>query len=385
MGKHFHLNPKALRRDETQRVTVVGALINFFLSVFKLIGGILGQSQALIADGIHSLSDLASDALIWWAAQHASEAPDAEHPYGHGRFETAATLGLGAILVLIAGGIMIDAIERLLESERLFRPERFALYIAAVSVLIKEGMYWYTVRVARQIRSEMLKANAWHHRSDAISSVVVLVGVGGTLLGYPGLDAAAAVVVGIMVAKVGWDLGWGALQELVDASLEESTVKQIRSVIDRVPGVRSLHMLRTRRQGYEACADVHVLVHPWVSVSEGHMISNAVEQRIMDEIDEITDVTVHIDPEDDEAAPPCEGLPLRDEALAELRAAWHELDCLNQHRRILLHYLAGRIDVEVFFPLSCYRDAPTAASLKAALNQSATALGHYRRVEVYYG
>lgn len=366
-------------------MTLVGALVNLLLAAVKVIGGYLGQSQSLIADGFHSLSDLASDALIWWAAEHASRAPDAEHPYGHGRFETAATLGLGAILALIAGGIMIDAVERLFDAERLFRPEVFALYIAAISVLAKEALYWYTVRVARRFRSEMLKANAWHHRSDAISSVVVLLGVGGTLLGYPRLDAVAAVVVGMMVAKVGWDIGWGALQELVDASLDETTVQQIRAVIDRVYGVRSLHMLRTRRQGHEASADVHILVHPWVSVSEGHMISCAVERQIMHQIDEITDVTVHIDPEDDEAAPPCAGLPLRDAALAELQAAWRDLDCLDQHRRILLHYLSGRIDVEVFFPLSCYRDAASAAKLKAALNETTAALGNYGKVEVYYG
>jgi hypothetical protein len=204
----------------------------------------------------------------------------------------------------------------------------------------------------------MLKANAWHHRSDAISSVVVLVGVGGTLLGYHWLDAVAAVIVGVMVAKVGWDLGWGAMQELVDAALEEEKVEEIRRTTEGVHGVRSIHMLRTRRQGHEALADVHVQVEPWVSVSEGHMISMAVEQRIKDAIDEISDVTVHIDPEDDETAPPCVGLPLRDEALRDLRAAWSGIACFAKVQRVVLHYLSGRINVEVFLPLECVAGRP---------------------------
>ena len=373
------------RRVETQRVTLVGAIVNLMLAASKIAGGIVAQSQSLLADGIHSLSDLASDALIWWAAHHAAQEPDAEHPYGHGRFETAATLGLGALLVLVAGGIVLDAVERLFETERLWQPGTLALYVAAASILANEALYWYTIIVARRIRSDMLKANAWHHRSDAVSSVVVLVGVGGTMLGHYWLDALAAVVVGLMVAKIGWDLGWGAMQELVDSALEEETVEEIREIINHVNGVRSVHMLRTRRQGHEALADVHVQVEPWLSVSEGHMISMAVEQRIKNGIDEITDVTVHIDPEDDEAAPPCDGLPLRDEALRELRAAWSGLECADRSERMLLHYLSGRIDIDLFFPLDCYRDAANLAEWKNELGQRLRDRPYYGQIRVYFG
>ena len=382
---HLHLDARALRRRETQRVTLVGGVVNLVLSIVKIAVGYWARSQSLIADGIHSLSDLGSDVLIWWAAHHAAQGPDAEHPYGHGRFETAATLALGAILVLVAGGIMLDAVERLLDTDRLWQPAAPALYAAAVSVIAKELLYWYTIVVARRIRSEMLKANAWHHRSDAISSVVVLIGVGGTMLGYFWLDAVAAIIVGVMVAKIGWDLSSGAMQELVDAALEEEKVVQIRRITEDVHGVRSIHMLRTRRQGHEALADVHVQVEPWVSVSEGHMISMAVEQRIKDAIDEITDVTVHVDPEDDEAAPPCAGLPLRNEALRDLRAAWSEVACFGRARRVMLHYLSGRIDVEVFFPLDCYPGAEQARRLNTELQQALAPLPHFRGVQVYYG
>ena len=377
--------PLGLRRKVTQRVTIVGALVNLTLAIVKISVGYWSRSQSLIADGFHSLSDLASDILIWWVAGHAAEGPDEEHPYGHGRFETAATLGLGAALVLVAGGITLDAIERLFETERLWKPSVWAMYVALGSVLANEALYWYTLAAAKRVRSEMLKANAWHHRTDAISSIVVLIGVGGTLLGYDRLDAIAAIIVGLMVAKVGWDLGWGAMQELVDSALEEETIEQIRRIIEDVHGVRSVHMLRTRRQGHEALADVHIQVEPWVSVSEGHMVSTAVELRIKKGVDEITDVTVHVDPEDDEEAPTCAGLPLRDEALRELRAAWSGVECFAEHKRVLLHYLAGRIDVEVFFPLSCFKSTADADALRDELVRTLNPLEHYRRVSVYFG
>ncbi len=385
-GHHHHpLDSRELRRIETQRVTLIGAVINLLLAVAKIFVGILAHSQSLLADGFHSLSDLASDVLIWWAAHHAAQGPDDQHPYGHGRFETAATLGLGALLVLVAGGIVLDAAQRMFDTERLWQPEVIALYVAAISVVSKEMLYWYTVVIARRIKSDMLKANAWHHRSDAISSVVVLIGVGGTMLGYYWLDALAAVIVGLMVAKVGWDLGWGAMHELVDSALEEEKVGEIRGIINDVDGVRSVHMLRTRRQGHEALADVHVQVEPWVSVSEGHMISIAVEQRIKAGVDEITDVTVHIDPEDDEEAPSCVGLPLRDAAIRQLRSVWDGLDCMERSERIVLHYLSGRIDVELFLPFDCLQDTESVSTLRSELAERTRALAHFGRIQLYFG
>ena len=373
------------RRRQTQRAAVVGAVVNLLLSVVKIGLGWMAHSQALIADGIHSLSDLMSDALVWWAAHHASHGPDPEHPYGHGRFETAATLALGALLVLVAGGILWDALDRLLESSRQWRPGVLALYGALFSILVNEALYWYTLVVARRIDSAMLRANAWHHRSDAISSVVVLVGVGGALLGITWMDVVAAGIVGLMVARIGWDLGWGALRELVDSSLEEEQVVQIREQIHGVHGVRSIHMLRTRRQGHEAMADVHVQVEPWLSVSEGHMIALAVEEQIKRGVPSITDVTVHIDPENDEEAPTCRGLPLRDEVLGRLRALWGDEACLEDTRRVLLHYLGGRIDVELFFPLDCYRGVDQAHALKRRLQARLDATPPFGELKIYYG
>ncbi|WP_456417688.1 cation diffusion facilitator family transporter [Thiolapillus sp.] len=373
------------RRQASAKVALVGALTNVVLCVAKIAAGILGHSQALIVDGIHSLSDLLTDILVLVASHHASHGPDENHPYGHGRFETAATLALGAFLVLIAGGIMWDSAERLMHGGAAQAPESIALYAALFSILANEALYWYTILVARNIKSELLRANAWHHRTDAISSIVVLAGVGGAMLGVLWLDLVAALIVGFMVAKIGWDLGWGAMRELVDESLEEEKVGQIRNLIADIPGVSSLHMLRTRRQGHEAMVDVHVQVTPWISVSEGHMISIAVEEQIKANIEEVSDVTVHIDPEDDETAPTCSNLPLREDVLKILHGAWRDLNCPAWEEHILLHYLGGKIDLEVFFPLHCYGDATAAGQLHEEMSQALKDHPEFGKLRLYFG
>lgn len=376
-----HRDLLAERSQASQRVTVVGAVINLLLSVLKLVVGWMANSAALMADGIHSLSDLASDALVWLAARHAGEAPDEEHPYGHGRFETAATLGLGILLGIVALGIVWDAVERAASGEHAV-PGMLAIYAALVSIVAKEALYWYTIVVARRVNSEMLRANAWHHRSDAISSVVVLLGIVGAMAGWAYLDSLAAVIVGVMVAKIGWDLGWEAMQELVDAALDPEQVKLAQEAILSVDGVRSLHMLRTRRHGHRAAADVHVEVDPRVSVSEGHMISQVVEERLKQAVEAINDVTVHIDPENDEAAPPCRDLPLRNEALRRLEALWPDLP---EPHEILLHYLSGKIDVDVEFALDRCAEAVEVAKLQERLQRALDAEPEFGRVRVLFG
>lgn len=385
-GNHpHHQEHRDLRRQESRRVALVGAVSNLALTLVKFVIGYIGQSQALIADAVHSLSDLLSDALVWFAAHHAAHGPDEEHPYGHGRFETAATLGLSGLLLAVAAGIIWDAIESMVEPSQLLVPDAVALYAALFSILVNEWLYWYTIIVARRIRSELLRANAWHHRSDAVSSVVVLIGIAGTLFGYGYLDAIAALVVGIMIAKIGWELGLGAMRELVDASLEEETVAKVRNIINDVHGVRSIHMLRTRRQGHEALADVHVQVAPWISVSEGHMVSMVVDERIRSEVDEITDVTVHIDPEDDETTLPCRGLPLRDDVMAQLRERWGDLVAFDENSRILLHYLSGTIGIDLFLPLNRYDGEAQTEALRHGLTQRLEGLAHFQKVRIYYG
>ncbi|OOZ40100.1 hypothetical protein BOW53_09095 [Solemya pervernicosa gill symbiont] len=356
MSGHHHTEPTgdthSERYLETRRVTLIGTAIDLILGVIKIIFGFTANSQALIADGFHSLSDLVTDFMVIYAAKHASKGADEEHPYGHGRIETLATVALGGALILVAIGISWDAIERLLHPESLMVPGMLALIVAAISVLAKEWIYHYTMAVAKRLRSKMLQANAWHSRSDAISSIVVVIGVGGTMAGFTYLDAVAAVIVGLMIAKIGWDLAWSSAHELIDTGLDTEQVEGIREAIMNVDGVSTLHMLRTRLMGGEALVDVHILVDPYISVSEGHQIGETMRRMLIDDFEEISDVMVHIDPEDDEGGAPCLGLPLREKVLQQLRDEWGHIPASTQIEAEVLHYIDGAVSVELLLPLS---------------------------------
>jgi len=275
-----------------RRVTLVGAVINLLLSVGKIVGGIVGQSQALIADGVHSLSDLLSDALVLFASRWGSLEADHNHPYGHERIETLATLGVGLLLLAVGAGFLIDSVGRLLNPERLWTPGWLAFGIAVLSVLTKEGLYHYTVRVARQTGSSLLRANAWHHRSDAFSSVVVIIGIGGALAGLLWLDAVAAAIVGVMLGWVGWRLLGEAATELVDTGLSGRELDALAETIDAVDGVRGHGRLRSRRMGGRIFVDVRVLVDGQLTVREGHKIAEQVRLRVIDQLPGNADVVV---------------------------------------------------------------------------------------------
>jgi cation diffusion facilitator family transporter len=378
-------NERQARSQAIKRTTLVGAMTNLLLSAIKIAAGWIGQSHALIADGIHSLSDLLSDLLVWFAGHKAGKAPDAEHPYGHGRFETVATLVLGFLLLAVALGIGWDAAQRLFQPQALLQPGPVALYAAGCSILIKEALYWYTRAYGVRVRSDLLIANAWHHRSDAISSIVVLIGVAGTLAGLPYLDAIASVLVAVMIAKIAWDLGASATRELVDTGLDPEHLREISRIIRRSTGVRDVHMLRTRTLGGNTSADVHVLVDPDISVSEGHAISVLVQERLMETIDRMSDVIVHIDPEDDASATPTKGLPMRTEILERLDQYWRPIPEALTRKRVLLHYLDGAITVDVFFPLRTFVDEPSTRQLHQRLHTALEDDPDIADVRLYYG
>lgn len=360
--------PGAERVRDIYRVTLVGSAIDLALGIAKIGFGITAHSQALVADGVHSLSDLATDVLVLYAAKHGSREADEEHPYGHGRFETLATVGLGVALIATAIGISFDAARRLFRPELLLSPGIWALVIAALSIVLKEAIYHYTMRAARRYRSNMLRANAWHSRSDALSSVIVVVGVAGTMAGLSYLDSIAAIGVALMIAKIGWDLGWQGARELVDTGLDSERVHAIRRTITGVHGVQALHMLRSRHMGSHALVDVHIQVDPTLSVSEGHQISESVRSRLIDEIEEVGDVMVHIDPEDDETALATQGLPLRDAVWARLQRYFDGIDAAKHIDKLTLHYLDGKIRVELLLPLEVLPDASGARELRKRFN-----------------
>lgn len=382
---HSTSNSADQRYLEIRRVTLIGSVVDLLLGAVKILVGMAAYSQALVADGIHSLSDFATDVLVVFAAKHGSRDADEGHPYGHGRVETVATVILGFTLIVVGAGVAYGALDRLLQPEKLLLPGIWALIVAAVSVVAKEWIYRYTVQAAKRIHSNLLLANAWHSRSDAISSVVVMIGVGGTIAGLPYLDAVAATVVALMIAKIGWDLGWHSLLELIDTALEAERVTAIRRAIKEVPGVRAMHMLRTRCSGGAALVDVHIQVQPTLSVSEGHQIGETVRAKLIENIDEVTDVTVHIDPEDDEQSALCDRLPGRQEVLSQLFGQWQGLLDMQDADNVTLHYLGGKVDVDVVLSLDLAAgDFQKARSLSAALVDTAKDLANIGEVKVYF-
>ena len=364
-----------------RRVTLVGAVTNLALSLAQIIGGLVSQSQALVADGAHTFSDLLSDFLVLFAARKANAAADARHPYGHGRIETLATVGVGLVLITVAVGIVFDAGRRLLSPEDLLTPTPLALALAMVAIVAKESLYHYTMRAARRVRSSLLEANAWHHRSDVVSSIVVLIGVGATLGGFAYMDAIAAVLVSLLIGHMGARMIWNSAHELIDTGVEPDEQQQMLAAARDIDGVRGAHALRTRRMGGVLLADIHVIVGARISVSEGHRISEAVCRALRKVHPDLNDVLVHIDPEDDQKTSPSSHLPGRQELLAQLLPQWQRLGIEVTSDDVVLHYLDGRIDIELKFQLADFADIAAARTLSARLieaGQSSPSVGEVR-------
>ena len=307
-----------------------------------------------MADGLHSLSDLLSDVLVLYANRHGNRHADADHPYGHARIETAATLILGTFLAVLGVVLLVAAAMRLQHPEALRAVNPFALAIAVLALVAKEGMFRYMLAVAKRVRSQMLVANAWHARSDAASSLVVIVGVAGNLLGYTFFDLLAAAVVGVMIAHMGGKLAFEAMAELIDTGLDAEEVEAIRQTLLDIHGVRGLHELRTRRMADNALVDAHIMVDPKISVSEGHYIAESARHAVLKR-HHVMDVMVHIDPEDDLQAKPNAHLPSRPALLEHLAGRLGMPDLPDN--RVVFHYLDGKVDAEIYLPADKYHSA----------------------------
>ena len=268
--------------------------------------------------------------------------------------------------------------------ETLLHPGPVALAVAVLSIASKESLYHYTLHVAKRLRSSLLRANAWHHRSDAISSIVVFVGIAGTMAGLPYLDAIGAIGVSLMIGKIGWELGWGGIRELVDTGVSADELQAIKGTIQSVKGVESHHMLRTRRMGDDVLVEVHIVVGPQVTVSEGHMISDMVRASLKAKHENISDVMVHIDPEDDTTESLTENLPLREEVLDRLNECWQSLQAAQSLEKVNLHYLEGKIDVEVVLPLSLVNDLQHARNIAKEFSHKTKGQQDIGDVRVYF-
>lgn len=357
------MSTEKLHYRASRNVTLVGAFVNIILSMAKIAIGIIGHSQALVADGLHSLSDLVSDAVVLLASYYGGQAADREHPYGHGRIQTLATIIVGLLLASVGIAIMVQAGANLLSSDNSGKPAMIVLWVAIASIVTKEGLYWYTKRVADRIDSNLLRANAWHHRSDAASSLVVLVGIIGALIGFYYLDAVAAIFVGLIILKMAYDVSWASICELVDTGVDKGTHDNLQAKILSVAGVKSVHQLRTRLMAGRVYIDVHVLVDPYLSVSEGHLISHRVARALFRAGRMIKDVVVHVDVENDEVFDSTRALPERHILLKQLHHCWQDLPGADQIKRIQMHYLAGQVQVEIRLPLQLAMQTNSVAEL----------------------
>ncbi len=280
------------------RITLVGLFGNLFLVAIKLLVGFWGMSQALVADGVHSLTDLVSDFVVFFGLKLGRKEADEEHPYGHGRIETIATLIVGVILMFIGVGIAWHAIQSIYIHDDI-RPSGWAIAIAGLSILLKEVMYRITVKAGRRIRSSALIANAMHHRSDAFSSIAVMVGIFAAWFNpdWHMADSLAALVVTYLIIRMGASLSKGALRELIDTVPEDGLINQISATAMAIEGVIEVHDIRARQSGPDIFAELHIVIDGNISVFDGHRIANTVEKRLLKDIEGAHRITIHVDPD----------------------------------------------------------------------------------------
>jgi cation diffusion facilitator family transporter len=284
-----------IEHRQAMRSTWVSVWVNLFLAGSQIGVGYLARSQALIADGIHSLSDLLSDGVVLLASRQAAVQADAEHSYGHARFETAASLAIGLILLATGCGMVWSAGLKLHAGTPMDAVHPVALAIALGTLIAKEFLFRYMRRIGERLQSSLLIANAWHARADAASSLVVALGIGANLMGYHSMDVVAAVIVGFMIAKAGWGFSVEAFHALTDHALDSDEIERIRNTVAQVDGVLDVHGLRTRRMGDWAVIDMHVGVGSHLSVSEGHYIAETISADVR-RLHRVAECTVHIDP-----------------------------------------------------------------------------------------
>ena len=285
------------RTETAMHISRVSILANAFLSVFKLIAGILGRSGAMISDAVHSFSDVFSTIIVMIGMYFSGREADETHPYGHDRFESVASVVLSAILIITAYGIGRTGVQAIMNgAQNTPVPGMIALVAAIVSILVKEAMFHYTKAGAKKIKSDALMADAWHHRSDSLSSIGSLIGIGGAMLGYKILDPIASLVICLFILKAAYEILISAVDKMVDKAVDEETMEQIRSIILEEPGVLAIDDIKTRKFGSGFYVDIEIAADGSQTLTEAHDIAEAVHDRLEEEMSDIMHVMVHVNP-----------------------------------------------------------------------------------------
>ena len=328
---------------------IIGALSNLLLAIFKFTGGVLGNSVALIADAIHSLSDVVTDIIVLLTHRIGKIPQDKEHPYGHGRAETIGAVVIGLLITITGIGVIYETWQAINEDLRL-TPSILAGIAATFSIIINECLFHYTLRVGKATQSPSLIANAWHHRTDAISSVAALIGIIGAGQGFSFMDPLAGAVVGCMIVKVGVDITRLGLRDLMDTALSNEHTKKFHTILNDIPEVLHFHDLRSRVIGGEFLVDLHILVDPEMTVTEGHRVAEIARRNLIKAFDNIQDVLVHVDGEPDTDVEAI--YPITRQALIGIaRPLISELDQIISQPKIRVHHIKGQNFVDVFIKI----------------------------------
>jgi len=369
------------RKKVIQKVTYTGILVNTLLALAQIVSGLIAHSQALLADGLHTLADLISDFIVLITAHHSAKAADDDHPYGHARIETLSSIFLGLALIAVALGMGYKGIQTFAQTETV-QTESYALVFAFIAIFSKEFLYRYTIHAARKIKSTLLESNALHHRSDVFSSIIVVIGVGAQVAGIEHMDALAAIIISVMISLMGIHLVKKAFEELIDTSLDQHLVEKIKDHINKMSGVITVHSLRSRSMGGMGFIDTEIRVNPRLSVSEAHYISLHIEKTVKKKFSEISDITVHIDPVAETEHEYILQLPRRSELLFNLYSAWESLENSEKIKNIHLHYLTRQIEVDIILPLEFGCDKEN--KLASELYQKARSIPFVGDINIYY-
>ncbi|WP_137169469.1 cation diffusion facilitator family transporter [Marinomonas sp. FW-1] len=339
--------------DIAKRVTLVGAVWDALLGLAKIVAGYFSQSQALIADGIHSLSDLVTDVFVYFASANSRQGPDENHPYGHLRFETLTTVFLGMVLIVVAFGIGYEAFNADSSQAQL---TWYGLTAILVTIAVKEAIFHYTKKAGDEIGSKMLVANAWHSRSDALSSVAVLIGLIGVYFGYGWADMVASVIVALLIGKMAISMVWENLAELVDTAPDPKLIAQIKDTANSLKHVMAPHDVRARSMAGKIYLDMHIHVPSHASVSEGHYLGDLVAYTIKKAHSQVEDVMVHVDTDETiqtdsfthkSGKPPHLKLPARHQIIADLGYLLRQHSAYVDIPNTRLHYLNNQLDLEI--------------------------------------
>ncbi len=375
------------KKKYSQKVTIIGSIADAILGFLKVLIGLVFHSNALIIDGIHSFTDVFSDIFVVIITRLSHSEPDKNHPYGHEKFETIGSALLGSILLATSGALIYETVVNLFSNNTQDKiPGWPTLVAATVSLIVKEGLFHYTYRAGEKLQSNLIKANAWHSRTDAFSSLVVFIGLIFSMMGYTWVDKLAALIVALFISHIGWGFVKESLVELAETSVDEKIKSQIKNIILAVHGVRSCHALRARNHGSKIIVDVNIEVDRFLTASEAHEISSWVVKKLKERMKPSMDVTVHMDVEDDRLNEENRQyshehdytnlLPLRPDVIKDLKNAWGE-EVFNKIKSLRLHYHREKIFPEIISP-----DLTVESS---ELDLLATSLGWYGKSIILKG